>query len=501
MVPSVRDRVGERWPGLFATWRRVFDLSWPVMVEQVTRTAMRTTDVFVTGLFSPAAIAAVGLADLYARFPLRIGLGLGGGAIALSSQDTGAAGEGNERGDGNADPDPDDTGETPPLDDDAKTEAAANRDEAVTQAMLLGALAGIPFAVFGLSFGREAIGLLGATAAVARQGGLYLAIIFATAPFRHVALIAARSLQGTGDTRTPMVVNVAANGLNIAGSLVLGLGLLGAPRLAVVGVGLATAAGNVFSASALSLAIYGDRAAASFTVPSDLVVARQLVTVSAPRVAEGLVATAAEFPFNALLLGFGTEVNAAYQIGRRMYQQVTGPLSRGYNVAASVVVGQALGEQARGAKPGSATALGWATAALGLVTVGAIGLVLAAFAGPLVGLFTDDATTLSYAVDYARVYGLGAPFLVTFVVVSGALQGAGDTTTPFVARTVGLFGCYLGVSYLLGVLLGWGPLGTYVGVFTYYLVAAGIVVGGFRWGGWADRAAEMMAERGSAAED
>jgi putative MATE family efflux protein len=476
-MPTVRER-------LRSTWRRVFDLSWPVMVEQVTRTAMRTTDVFVTGLFSPAAIAAVGLADLYARFPLRIGLGLGGGAIALSSQDTGAAeDEGSAAAAAAAD------------------RAAANRDEAVTQAVLLGALAGIPFAAFGLAFGREAIALLGAAPEVARQGGLYLAIIFATSPFRHVALIAARSLQGTGDTRTPMAVNVAANVLNISGSLVLGLGLLGAPRLAVAGVGLATAAGNVFSASALSLAIAGNRVAASFTWPSDLVIARQLVTVSAPRVAEGLVATAAEFPFNALLLGFGTEVNAAYQIGRRMYQQVTGPLSRGYNVAASVVVGQALGERASGTDGETATFLGWSTAALGLVTVGTVGLVLAALAEPLAGLFTDDATTLRYAVDYARVYGLGAPFLVTFVVVSGALQGAGDTTTPFVARTVGLFGCYLGVSYLLGVVLGWGPLGTYVGVFTYYLVAAAIVLAGFRWGGWADRAAEMMAERGSADGD
>ena len=57
-------------------WRRTLSLSWPVTAEHVFRTLMRTTDVLVTGLFSPAAVAAIGLADLYARFPLRIGLGL-----------------------------------------------------------------------------------------------------------------------------------------------------------------------------------------------------------------------------------------------------------------------------------------------------------------------------------------------------------------------------------------------------------------------------------------
>jgi len=55
---------------LFRVWRRVASLSWPVMVEQVSRTLMRTTDVLVTALFSPLAVAAVGLADLYARLPL-----------------------------------------------------------------------------------------------------------------------------------------------------------------------------------------------------------------------------------------------------------------------------------------------------------------------------------------------------------------------------------------------------------------------------------------------
>jgi Na+-driven multidrug efflux pump len=109
---------------LLALWWRVTSLSWPVMVEQVSRTLMRTTDIFVTALFSPLAVAAIGLADLYARLPLRIGLGLGAGSIALSSQDTGSG-------------------------------AIANRDEAVTQALLIGALTGIPFIAFGVLLARR----------------------------------------------------------------------------------------------------------------------------------------------------------------------------------------------------------------------------------------------------------------------------------------------------------------------------------------------------------
>jgi len=307
---------------LAGVWRQVLGLSWPVMVEQVSRTLMRTTDIFVTALFSPLAVAAIGLADLYARFPLRIGLGLGAGAIALSSQDTGSG-------------------------------ATGTRDEAITQALLVGALAGIPILVFGLTLSEEAIRILGFWAdrdemdEVARLGGVYLAIIFATSPARHVALIGARSLQGTGDTRTPMYVNLASNGLNIALSLVLGLGLLGAPRLEIVGVGIATAVGNVFTA----------------------------------------------------------------------------------------------------------------------------------------------------------VYGLTAPFTVLYVTLSGSLQGGSDTRTPFLARTTGLVGFYLGFSALTSVALGWGVVGVYAGIMLYYVWSFLVVAAGFRYGGWADRAAAMMAERGSAADD
>jgi putative MATE family efflux protein len=445
---------------LRAVWRRVFALAWPVMAEQTLRTLMRTVDVAVTAAISPAAVVAVGLADLYARFPLRMGLGLGGGAISLSSQDTGR-------------------------------NATATRDEAVTQAILVGALVGLPFAAFGLLFGADAIRLLGADADVVRLGGTYLAVVLATAPARHVALIAARSLQGTGDTRTPMYVNAVANVGNIVGSVGLGLGYFGFPELGVFGVGLATAAANVFTAVSLSAAIASGATEAGFARPRSAVITKQLFVVSAPKIAEGLSSALAEFPFNAVLLTFGTNVNAAFQVGRRAYQQVTGPLARGYSVAANVVVGQALGE----GDPEGARYNGWAVAALGVVTVGLVGLLLAVYARPLVSLLDDTPETLRYAVPFAQVYGLSAPFLVAFTALSGALQGASETRIPLLARATGMFGFLVGFAYVVGVALGWGVTAAYWSIGLSNAWMALVVAAGFHYSGWADRAAGMMAER------
>jgi Na+-driven multidrug efflux pump len=204
---------------------------------------------------------------------------------------------------------------------------------------------------------------------------------------------------------------------------------------------------------------------AGFTRTRDPTIARQLVRVSAPRVAEGFGAEAAEFPFNALLLGFGEAVNAGFQIGRRMYQQVTGPLSRGYNVAASVLVGQALGA-----------------------------------GNPDEARFTADPATAGYAIDFSRVYGVAGGALVCFSALSGSLQGASETRIPLIARVSGMFGLFVGASWLLSRTLGFGPAGAYVGVALAYGWMAVVVAVGFRYSGWAPRAAEMMAARGSDAD-
>jgi putative MATE family efflux protein len=446
-------------------WRRTVSLSWPIAVQQTFNTLMRTVDIIVTGIFSPAAVAAVGLADLYAQIPLRFGLALGAGAIALSSQDTG-------RG------------------------AVATRDRAITQALAIGFLCGMPLVAVGLSLSEPLVAVLGAEPAVVRMGGAYLAIVFAAAPMRIVGLVGARSLQGTGDTRTPMLINGVANVINILGTVGLGLGLGPLPRLEIVGVGLATAISRTFEAVVLTAAIASDRTDPSLARPRELVVTRQLVAVSLPSFAEGMSSTVANFPFNALLLLFGTEVNAAYHIGRRIYQQLTGPLYRSYSTAASIVVGQTLGE----GRPADARFAGFAITGLSVLTMGVAGVVLLVGAEPIGRVFTGDPPTLEYAVSFTRVFGLSMLFMGLFFPFAGSLRGAGDTRTPFYARFFGTFAFLLGFSYVTGVTLGWGLTGVYAGIVLSYASWAAIAGMGYLWGDWADTAADMMAERAGASE-
>ncbi|NGM69521.1 MATE family efflux transporter [Natronolimnobius sp. AArcel1] len=436
------------------------------MAEQVLRTLMRTTDLIVAGFFSPAAVAAVGLADIYGRLPLWFGLGVGDGAIALSSQDTGSG-------------------------------SVANRDEAVSQALLLGVLAGIPFALFGIVGSFWAIEILGAEAETVRWGGIYLAIILVTAPAFHVTMIAARSIQGTGDTRTPMYINAAANAFNIVLTVTLAFGLGPFPELSVVGIAIATAIGDTLAAITFVAVIYSSWSELTLVRPTRLVIMKQLVVISAPRIAEGITELIAEFPFNAILLMFGTEVNAAYHIGRRVYQQLSSPLSRGYGTAANIIAGQSLG---RG-KPDEAYFNGLAAAGLAVLTVGGLGVGIFATAEWVVLVFTRDAETIPYAVDFARAYAVSTFLIALFTVLAGSLRGGSETRPPFVAKLTGAVFFLLGITYVFGVHLEYGVVAAYVAIVADWVwrnLVVGIV---YARKGWLERGTRMMHERGSLAED
>ncbi|CCQ32501.1 DNA damage-inducible protein [Halorhabdus tiamatea SARL4B] len=450
---------------LFELWGRAASLSWPVAVQHAFTTLMRTVDIVVAGLFAPAYVTAIGLADLYGQIPLRVGLSLGTGAIAMSSQDTG-------RG------------------------AKLTRNRGITQAVLIGFLIGLPMVAVGLVLSDAAIAILGAEREVVRLGGTYLALIFAAAPMRIVGLVGSRSLQGTGDTVTPMVVNGGASVLNALATVTLALGVGPAPRLGIVGIGLATLLARIAEAGVIVAAIASRWTELAFARPRSLSITGQLLRISAPNFAEGMSTSLANFPFNSLLLVFGTEVNAAFHIGRRIYQQVAGPVYRAINTVTSILVGQALGE----GDAAEARYIGFAMAALSIVTMGVMGAALVAGAAPIAGVFTDDAATLGYAIPFTQVFGVSMVFFGVFFPFAGGLRGAGETRIPFYARAIGSFVFMLGLSALLSVGLGWGVTGIYVGLVANYACWAVVAVAGFLWSDWAEKAAGLMEERADVAE-
>ncbi len=448
-------------------WKTFISLGWPVSVQKTVRTGMRTTDLLVVAMFSSSAIAAVGLANLYTQIALFIGIGLGTGGLALGSQDTGSG-------------------------------ALANRDEAISQALFLGFLIGIPVAAVAILASEYLMLVYGAPPEVVALGVPYLAIVLGTAPARHLTLIGEKTLQGTGDTITPMFIRGGANIINIFGTIGLGFGIGPLPRLEVIGVAIATGVANVLAGFAVIVVYLSSRTDVKLTQPSDLEVTRQLMRISAPRTFQGLSRTAATFPLNAIVVAFSVEAFAAYTVGRRVFQQITGPIARSANVVASITSGQDLGSKKIGTRNGNM--LRYRVRSLALLTVSCIlllALVMFFWSETLAGLFGDDAATQVLSSNFVQAFAISAPAAGLARVYAGVLQGGGETMKPLIAELVGNFGMLLGITYVGGMLLGYETFALYLAVIMYGVCRFGLVFFWYRRDDWIDTAFSRMESRNS----
>lgn len=450
----------------FPVWKEAFILAWPVILNHIFTTAMRTTDMILMGFFGPAAVTAVGLGDVWERIILRIGLGLGTGSISLISQETGT-----------------------------KTEQARkNADEILSQVIFASIIIGIPFILIGWLIPDTLIRVLGAAPKVVKLGAQYLLIIFSAAPFRIISIIAARAMQGTGDTKTPMVVEIIGNIINIALSIVLALGLGPFPNYGVLGVGIGTFTAKLVSALIYVLIFLSKKSRFNLQMPSkdwDLTIIRQLFKVSMPKILQGIYQSLITFPFNSLVLVFGTEAAAAYHISRRIHQQLIAPLHRSYYTVTTIMGGQKLGAGQPEESKKTTRGMLWLT----VFTIGSFAVVLFFTAPWLIRIFTDDTATISFGIRFLKALSIGAPILTIYGVFAGMLNGAGNTKTALFGNLFSQTTFKLGLSYLLSIIFNLGLIGILIGLVIDFTVRALWVGKKYLKGDWVDEADKMIEER------
>ncbi|ESP87922.1 MATE family efflux transporter [Candidatus Halobonum tyrrellensis] len=446
MLSSLRERVGgalAAYPALLAAagvvdrekGAEAFDLAVPVMVTGGMRTLLRITDFLMVGLYAGGtAIAALEFGFQYYFIVFGLALALTSGTISVVSRLKGA---GDDR----------------------------EADFAIKQSLWIALAVSIPATLFAHFFAEELIGVLSNDARTVALGGAYLRIVMYSAAFRFWSMIAARALAGSGDTRTPMYVRLLTLPTNVAlnAALIFGLGAL--PELGIRGAAWGTTAANALAAAVFAGALLSGRYSVRLPLGGkqwDTDLARELVRVSLPLAGTRLSRTLGRFPFLFVLGVLGTEVVAAYAIGRRVMLLALMP-AWGYSTAASTLVGQSLG----GGDDAEADAYGWQTLRLALVTQLLIGAALFVVARPVAAAFNPG--DLDLTVTFVRVFGLGVAGFSVARTMRGALRGAGDTRWPLYGGLVGTYVVRLPIAVLAlpagyALTLFAGPLGSALGL-------------------------------------
>ena len=113
-----------------------------------------------------------------------------------------------------------------------------------------------------------------------------------------------------------------------------------------------------------------------------------------------------------------------------------------------------------------------------------IGAVFYLFAPQFASLFSETAAVQEQVVQVLRIIAWFQPFAALVQIMTGALQGAGDTRFPMYATFIGIWGLRIGLGYFLAVPFGMGLSGV------WFAYAADLVVRGlllferFRGGKW-----------------
>jgi Na+-driven multidrug efflux pump len=151
-----------------------------------------------------------------------------------------------------------------------------------------------------------------------------------------------------------------------------------------------------------------------------------------------------------------------------------------FNLAIATIVGQNLGAR----RPERAERAGWYMVAAGAVITSLFGLTMFSFANPLAQALSNDPTVVSQTVHYLRITAVSQPFIAAWLIVSGALQGAGYTRAPMIWTVL----CFDFVRPAIAWMLTMGSHGMLAG--TWVAMASSAIMLGifmlfiFRGGSW-----------------
>ncbi|WP_424016980.1 MATE family efflux transporter [Halorientalis pallida] len=441
-----------------------FDLAVPVMVTGGLRILLRIADFLMVGIaIGDTAIAALELGFQYYFLGFGLSLALSSGTISVVSRLQGSG----------------------------ESERA---DLAVKQSLWLSLSISIPLTVLTWVYAGPMLDVLTDDPRTIELGAVYLRIVMLSLAFRFWSMIAARALAGSADTRTPMYVRLLTLPTNVVLNAVLIFGWGPFPELGIAGAAWGTAAANTLAAVVFLGLLASGRYAVRLPLRGrqlDLSLCREIVRVGLPLAGMRLLQTFGRFPFLFVLGVLGTPVVAAYAIGRRVMLLALMP-AWGYATAASTLVGQSVGA----GEDADATAYGWQTMRIALITQLLFGAVLVAFARPIALAFGTAYPDL--AVQFIRVFGVIVAGFSISRTMRGSLRGAGDTRWPLYGTFAGSYLVRLPIAalalpagYAVSVAgfsvapgLGWGLPAIFVALIADFYVKAAVNTARFWTGKW-----------------
>ncbi|MBN1527729.1 MAG: MATE family efflux transporter [Thermoleophilaceae bacterium] len=352
----------------------------------------------------------------------------------------------------------------------AGEEEAAGRIAA--QALWLSAGIGVVLTAVLAGLAAPLVSLLGGEGHTGSLATMYLRIGSLGLPFALIALAGQGWLRGVSDLRTPLVIVVVANVVNVLLNLLFIYGL----DWGLAGSAWATVVSQAGMGAAFALRLL--RAPAHDRRPT-LAGMRPLARIGG----EIFVRTAALYGSflvaSAVLARIGEDSLAAHLIAFQLFVFLALVLDA-VAIAGQVIVGRALGAgDARGARAAARRMIEWA-----VLAGAAFAAVMLALIDLLPEAFTGDPAVVERAQEIWPLFALMQPANGAVFALDGILIGAGDTRFLMWGMLAASLGAFVPIA-LLSLALDLGIVGVWTGLVALIAVRLATCGWRFRSGRWA----------------
>ena len=431
--------------------RAVVLLAIPMVLEMSMQSLFSVVAVSFVGRLGPEAVAILGLSDSLLALVFAVAIGLCMGTTAMVAR---RVGEG------------------------APEQAAV----VAVQAIGTGVAVSVVLGVAGVIWAPALLQMLGASPELAASGRLFTAIMLGGNATVMLLFLINAIFRGAGDAALAMRSLWLANLINIVLDPVLIFGLGPIPAMGLEGAAVATTFGRAIGVLYQLRQLSNGRGRIVVDwrrVSMDVAVMGRLLRVSGVGVVQYLVSTASFLGLIRILAPFGDTALAGYTIAIRIIIFILLP-AWGMGNAGATLVGQNLGA----GNPDRAEQSVWFTARCNTVFLGLVGVLLLAFADPIVAVFTHEPEAAAIATACLRTVSYSYVFWGFGLVTVQAFNGSGDTTTPAVINFLVFWVVQLPLAWTLSGPAGLGPSGVFVAIATSQSLLAVVGVAVFRRGRW-----------------
>ena len=431
----------------FALLPTVLALAWPTMLEQLMQTAVQYIDTAMVGSLGTAATAAVGSTTTVNWLVGSTVSAFGVGFLSFISRALGAGEEERAR-------------------------------RAAAQSVLAVLAVGVLFTAITLSLSRLVPVWMQVDPAIRDSAAAYFFVLYLPMLPRTATIIFGTVLRSAGDTKTPMLIGVIVNVVNVVLNYFLiysthTVGIFGleftvwGAGWGVIGAAAASAVSFTVGGILITLALFGHKRVSprGFSIKPDKNVLAPVMRVAFPNMLQRFGTSLGYVAFAALINSLGELSTAAHTIANTVESAFYIP-GYGMMTAAATLTGNAIGARDKHALKALARLITLVEVVLMVVSGG----LLFVFAEKMAGLFSRDAAVVALSATVLRMVACSEPFFGIGIVVEGMLQGAGKTVAPFIFNIIGMWGVRIAGTFICIRLLSMGLVSAWACMIAHNMV-------------------------------